>query len=325
MGKVSIIIPMYNVSRYIEKCVRTLFEQTFDDIEYLFVNDATPDDSIEILKHLIELYPNRKGQCKIVNHHSNKGLTAARNSGLNVATGDYIIYCDSDDWVELTMISDMYNAAIVQDADIVSCDFQMIYKDRNVLYHTVDWTENKVDSLRNYIRYEWTVIWNLLVKRKLYTENGIKFLEGHAYCEDFNASVKLLYFAKKVVYLRKVLYNYNQLNANSIMRNLSSKTMNDEQVMYFDVIDFFKRRSAYSDYKKQLCWRILKSKQEWALDTATYNKFLDFYPESHKYIISCPYLNVKLKIMMWSLTHRLAVVSRFMLLLRKIRHYKDAR
>lgn len=325
MGKVSIIIPIYNVSRYIEKCVRTLFEQTFDDIEYVFVNDATPDNSIEILKHLIELYPNRKEQCKITHHHINKGSGAARNSGLEVATGDYIIHCDSDDWVEPTMISDMYNAAVAHDADIVSCDFQMIYKDGNVLFHAVDWTDSKVDSLRNYIRYDWTSMYNLLVRRKLYTENGIKFLGGYSFCEDFNVSVKLLYIAKKIVHLRKVLYNYNRQNVDSITRNLSSKTMNDEQVMYLDVIDFFKRRSAYSDYKKQLCWRILKSKQEWVLDTATYNKFLDFYPESHKYIISCPYLNVKLKIMMWSLTHRLTVVSRFMLLLRKIRHYKDAR
>ena len=82
------------------------------------------------------------------------------------------------------------------------------------------------------------------------------------------------------------------------------------------LLDYFKKEGVYQYYKKQLCWRILKSKQEWVLSTSTYNKFLDLYPESHNYILSCPFLNIKLKIMMWCLVHHVGVISKFMLLLR---------
>lgn len=130
----------------------------------------------------------------------------------------------------------------------------------------------------------------------------------------------LLLHANKIIHLSKILYNYNRLNISSIMHNLNEKTMNDEQVMYLDVIDYFKKEGVYQYYKKQLCWRILKSKQEWVLSTSTYNKFLDLYPESHNYILSCPFLNIKLKIMMWCLVHHVGVISKFMLLLRYLKN-----
>lgn len=148
----------------------------------------------------------------------------------------------------------------------------------------------------------------------------MKYCEGYSYCEDFNLSVKLFLNAHKIVHLNKVLYNYNQTNVSSIMRSLNKKTMNEELIMYLDVIDYLKRRGEYSNYEKQLCWRVLKSKQEMVLDINTYSDFLQFYPESHRYILSCPYLNVKLKIMMWSLTHHLSCISKFMLLLRRLKH-----
>lgn len=320
MAKVSIIVPIYGVEKYIEKCARSLFEQTFEDIEYIFVNDATPDKSIDILYSVIKDYPKKSVCCKIINHKTNKGLTAARNSGLKNATGDYIIHCDSDDWMENNMIENLYLCALENKADIVTCDFRMVYKDKNINYTTVNWTSDKVQSLKNYISYCWTVIWNMLVKHDIYKKNKIKSLEGYSYGEDFNLSVKLLLNAHKIVHLNKVLYNYNQTNISSIMRSLNKKTMSEEQIMYLDVIDYLKRRGEYSNYEKQLCWRVLKSKQEMILDINTYSDFLQFYPESHRYILSCPYLNIKLKIMMWSLTHHLSYISRLMLLFRHLKH-----
>lgn len=321
MCKVSVIVPIYNVEKYIEKCVRSLFEQTFDDIEYIFVDDATPDNSIEILSELLSVYPNRAINCKIIHHKENKGLTGARNTGISVASGMYIIHFDGDDWAEKTMIEDMYSMAESQGADIVLCDFRMIYTDKIVNYYTVDWSNDKVSSLQNYICYPWNVIWNMLVKHDIYMQHKLKSLEANAaYCEDFNLAVKLLLHANKIIHLSKILYNYNRLNISSIMHNLNEKTMNDEQVMYLDVIDYFKKEGVYQYYKKQLCWRILKSKQEWVLSTSTYNKFLDLYPESHNYILSCPFLNIKLKIMMWCLVHHVGVISKFMLLLRYLKN-----
>ncbi|MBO5722594.1 MAG: glycosyltransferase family 2 protein, partial [Lentisphaeria bacterium] len=119
-----VCIPVYGVEKYIERCARSLFEQTMSEgIEFIFVNDCTKDKSIEILEQVLSEYPQRKDQVKIIHHEKNGGLVAARNTGLEHATGDYIIHCDSDDWVDLNMYETMYNKAIKTNADMVYCDF----------------------------------------------------------------------------------------------------------------------------------------------------------------------------------------------------------
>lgn len=125
-AKVSVCIPIYGVEKYIERCARSLFEQTMTDgIEFIFVNDCTKDKSIEILEQVLSDYPQRKEQVKIIHHEENGGLVAARNTGLKHATGDYIIHCDSDDWVDLNMYEAMYNKAIETNADMVYCDYKL--------------------------------------------------------------------------------------------------------------------------------------------------------------------------------------------------------
>ena len=117
--KVSIIIPIFKVRNFIERCVCSLFEQTLKDVEYIFVDDASPDDSIDILKSCIDRYQERKNQVTILTHEQNQGLPAARNTGLAVATGEYVFHCDSDDFVEKDMLEVMYKAAKEKHADMV--------------------------------------------------------------------------------------------------------------------------------------------------------------------------------------------------------------
>ena len=97
--KVSILVPVYGVEKYIERCARSLFEQTYDNIEYIFVDDCTKDRSIVILQKVLEGYPNRKNQVKILHHEKNRGLSAARNTALDASTGDYLMHVDSDDYL----------------------------------------------------------------------------------------------------------------------------------------------------------------------------------------------------------------------------------
>ena len=125
MNKVSVIIPIYKVRNFIERCACSLFEQTLQDIEYIFVDDASPDDSIDILKSCVERYPERASHVHILVHEHNQGLPAARNTGLPVATGEYIFHCDSDDFVEKDMLEIMYKVATEEDADMVYCDFYL--------------------------------------------------------------------------------------------------------------------------------------------------------------------------------------------------------
>lgn len=128
MPKVSVVIPVYGVEKYIERCARSLFEQTLDDIEYIFVNDCTKDRSIDILNEVINDYPARKQQIRIVHHEKNKGLPFARQSGWQVATGEYVANCDSDDWVDLNLYEMMYKEAIEKNADIVVSDICLFVK-----------------------------------------------------------------------------------------------------------------------------------------------------------------------------------------------------
>ena len=153
MPKISIIIPIYNVAKYIEKCVCSLMEQTLDDIEYIFVNDCTLDNSIEILQKTLEKYPNRKDSCKIIHHDTNKGPAVTRNTGLELAIGEYIAFCDSDDWVEITMYEELYNKAKKENADIVYSDIKMISTHSSHIYSASKFSDNKPRLIKNYISF----------------------------------------------------------------------------------------------------------------------------------------------------------------------------
>lgn len=111
--KISVIIPIYNVERFITRCAISLMKQTLkEDVEFIFVDDATPDRSIDLLQEVINQYPERRNQVRLIRHAKNKGLPAARNSGLKVAVGEYIFHCDSDDWLELDMLETLYDVAV---------------------------------------------------------------------------------------------------------------------------------------------------------------------------------------------------------------------
>ena len=163
MPKVSVIIPIYNVEKYIERCVRSLFEQTLDDIEYIFVNDCTQDKSIEILTSIIKEYPQRIPSIRILNHTTNQGLTKTRNTGLAVATGDYIAHCDSDDWVDLDMYRQLYVQAEETKSDIVYSDLYLAYQDKTVIYKAASFDSDKNELLNNNISSVWTSLVNMIV------------------------------------------------------------------------------------------------------------------------------------------------------------------
>lgn len=123
MLKVSILVPVYGVEQYIEKCAISLFEQTYSDIEYVFVNDCTKDDSISVLKRVLEKYPQRMQQVRIINHEKNMGLGAARRTAILNANGDYILHVDSDDYIAENAVEVFIKEAYNSNADIVDCAF----------------------------------------------------------------------------------------------------------------------------------------------------------------------------------------------------------
>ena len=119
--KLSVCVPVYKMSPFIEKCARSLFEQTLEDIEFIFIDDCTPDDSITILEDVLRDYPSRQKDVKIVRHEKNSGLVRSRKTGLAVATGEFVTHCDADDWIDLDLYEKMVSAAERSAADMVFC------------------------------------------------------------------------------------------------------------------------------------------------------------------------------------------------------------
>ena len=309
-SKVSVIVPIFKVRDFIERCACSLFEQTLTSMEYIFVDDASPDDSIGILKECIERYPKRKNQVRIIVHDKNLGLTAARDTGLRVATGKYIAHCDSDDYVDTNMYKLLSEKAESDNADVVFCDFYFKYDgDKLERYNCVS-SSYKDDWVKAYIGSGWTVIWNMIARRDLYERHTLRPPRTITYCEDFHLSVRLLHYSNVISKVELPLYYYNQENKGSIMSLLNQKHALDECMAYNEIIDFFKGEGKFDEYQKELAWRVLKNKQDLVLDVESHEEFMNIHPWSHKYILSCPesFCNRKIKIMMLLLVHHCSFI-----------------
>ena len=215
MPNVSVIVPVYGVEEYIERCAKSLFEQTLDDMEYIFVNDCTKDSSIEKLESVINNYPNRKSQIKILHHPENRGLPHARATGISAATGDYIAHCDSDDWCARSMYEDLYTTAQEKDYDVVFCDY---YTSDGLdrIYHSCKTLLDKRSVLSDTLTQRIAVsVWNKLVKRSLYGDRII--YPQYNMGEDLALMVQLFLKASTFGYISKPLYYY-YLNPGSISK-----------------------------------------------------------------------------------------------------------
>lgn len=315
--KLSIVIPVYNVNKYIERCVRSLFEQSLEDVEYIFVDDCTPDNSIQILEKILMCYPNRRAQVKIIHHDCNLGLTSARNTGLKYATGRYIAHCDSDDWVDLEMYEKLIEEAENSNSDIVYCDIMMHYAGGiTEVYSAASCAEDKTELMRNYIASVWTSVVNMVVRKDLYDRHTLKSPSHISYCEDYWLSVRLFHFANKISKVSRPFYNYNRTNETSIIHCLNRKSEQEERIANLETIDFFKSEGVLDRYTKELSWRILKSTHDSIYHPGRYREFLEIFPVAHNYIWSCPFVNTKSKVFMWMLSHNMKYLALAMLKLR---------
>jgi glycosyltransferase involved in cell wall biosynthesis len=223
--KVSVIVPFYKVALFIERCAKSLMEQTLEDVEFIFVDDASPDDSAIRLKKIIANY-NRN--TKIVVHETNKGLPAARNTGLAIAEGEYIFHCDSDDWMEPTMLEDLYLTAIKKRADFVYCDFFIDFQASRREMKTPDYSSSermvKEGFLGGMMKYN---VWNKLVRRDLYNKNTpIRFPEGYSMGEDMTM-IALGIRSSCVARVAKPLYHYMKTNGDAFTNTVSERHLVD--------------------------------------------------------------------------------------------------
>lgn len=225
---VSICVPIYGVEKYIERCAVTLFEQTYDNLEYIFVNDCTTDDSMAILEEVISRYPARSSAVRIIAHEKNRGLAAARNTTVENCTGEFILHVDSDDYIENNTVELLVKEQKKNDADIVTCGIFMHKPTKTITRLRPHFTSPKEMATRLIGRQTAANIWGRLIRSSLYLDNDVKAMEGVNMGEDYSVSPILAYYAKEVATLEQPLYHYDCTNVNSYSYKFSKK--NAEQV-----------------------------------------------------------------------------------------------
>lgn len=283
MPKVSVIVPVYNVENYIERCAKSLFEQTLDDIEYIFIDDCSPDSSMDILKKIVAQYPHRIESVRFERMPVNSRQAAVRKRGIQLATGDYVIHCDSDDWLDIELYKMMYDEAIRSESDVVFAPIVDEFSDSSVLRVSDILHDDGKELVANWYRTTIAMYsWNKLVKRSIYTDNNILPFDDINMWEDNGLMLRVLYYAKKVSSIEGPAYHYNQANINAMTVGYGRSAV-DQMLRCADLIDdFFTSKKDSIHYVKTV--NTLKYLAKLNLITTEYNGITEFkkiYPESN--------------------------------------------
>lgn len=323
MSKLSVIVPIYGVEKYIARCAKSLFAQTLEDIEFIFVDDCTPDRSVEVLQGVVEKYRLRikemNWSVRIERMSANGGQAAVRRYGVELASGDYIIHCDSDDWPEPNAYRRLYDEAVRGNYDMVFCDF----------YKSTDSTKNIYSRLGNVPPDKESIlkamlcdqlpshgIWSVMCRRKLY--DGVIHPIG-AMAEDWCVIFQTIFLSNgRLGYVREPLYNY-YVNAESISfnpRRVDDRKIVEKRIRNCRqtvdncniVFDFIERQGATARYSQYYVNTKLWAKRllcRMSDDNEVYRLWCSIYPEIEGHVLFNR--NVTRKNRMMYLTTRLRI------------------
>lgn len=247
MINVSIVVPVYNVEKYLEKCLQSLMDQTLDNIEVIVVIDGSPDNSKIIADKFALRYPSKLS----VYEKPNGGLSDARNYGLQFCKGEYIGFVDSDDYVEHDMYEKMYSEAKHGDCDIVSCDYYVEYSksDKRIVSGKI-----AEERKKRYIDMK-AAAWNKLYRSTLLKKNKVLFPVNLVY-EDTNFFLKLLIYADKCGYVGVPMVHYVQRN-DSIAHTQGKKVAQIFDI-FNDVIKYYREQNQFDRYKNELEYAVTR-------------------------------------------------------------------
>lgn len=284
--KISILIPAYNVENYIEKCLLSLFDnKLINECEIIIINDCSTDNTLYVIEKLKN--ENNNLSISIINHTVNKGIGSTRKELLETATGKYIIYCDSDDWVEPDYLEKLYNKAEACNAEITGCNIN-IFNGTKILKRNIPFAENG---------YRCILLWgkgNLpswlylkLINREFIISNNISFVEDINFCEDALFMVKLYSKVSKLAFIDEYLYNYRK-NNNSITGSVYSIEKCENLIKCQNLIEEFLIQTYPNDKKileSSYFSKILKKR--WILfkgNKECQAKYLNLWPETNHLI-----------------------------------------
>lgn len=306
--RVSILMPVYKVEQYLEKTLDSIFTQTYSEINFVFVNDCSPDNSLQVLKDTIHKHHIDNSQYTIVNHEQNEGIAVSRADAIAHAKGDYIFFVDSDDWIEKDTVEQMVSATKGGTIDIVGCDFMKDYLSGKPTYHHEKYAETCRDNMLKCLNYDiGTVLWKLLIRRSLF--DNIIITPHVDIVEDYIISVKLFFFANSFVAVPKAFYHYVQYNqARVSFQTLRSINMHIKGV---EEVEQFCRDQCLLDNEVQqkLLLRKFSIKSNFILNKQIFDNYsyLNVFPEATGMWRAIPY-STKERIKFWLAEHHLAFI-----------------
>jgi glycosyltransferase involved in cell wall biosynthesis len=300
--KVSILMPIYKVEQYLEKTLDSIFTQTYPYLDFVFVNDCSPDNSLQVLKNTINGYGIDEERYTIVNHEKNEGIAVSRADCIARSKGDYIFFVDSDDWIETNTVEQMVNATKGGTVDIVGCDFMKDYLSGKTTYHHENYAKSCKGNLYKCLNYEIaTVLWKMLFRRSLF--NNFSITPHVDIVEDYIMSVKLYYYANSFVSIPKAFYHYVQYNqARVSLQTLWSVNMHIKGVE--EVEDFCREKGLFNDdVEHKLLLRKFNIKSNFlTTQLLDYQSYEQTFPEA-KYIWREMNYSGKEKIKFWLAEH----------------------
>ncbi|MCQ2192364.1 MAG: glycosyltransferase [Paludibacteraceae bacterium] len=259
MPKVSVILPVYGVAQYIAKCTDSLLNQTLDDLEIFFVDDHGPDNSMEIAQQRVAGHP-RAAEFHFIKTPQNMGAGMARNYAIEQATGEYIAFVDSDDWIEPTMFEDLYNRAKQFDADICYGQGIQDFSDgraSNILKNP-EMAEGPIshDSRAYFLSHYVSYFWTFLYKRSLVMDKNIRYPEER--CADDSYFVACaLFTAQTAAHVDKVYYHY-LIRENSVVTTKNPTKYLKRLTVFSKLLTYAKQNGVYDEFKKEIDFLYVK-------------------------------------------------------------------
>lgn len=278
MSKVSVVVPVYNVEDYLEKCLDSLLNQTLKDIEILCVDDGSTDHSNEILY----IYKNRDPRIQVL-EKPNGGLSDARNYGMKFATAPWIQFVDSDDFLELEALEKAYNRLTETNADLVIFDVYQYFMKTNTREVIANvYSGDQVYTLKDHPEMITKILncaWNKMVRRSLFTDNQIEYPKGYLY-EDLGTTYKLLLKAKSIAFVNEPLYDYLADRPGNITQSFNKKAYHILD-MAEETMNYYRQEGVFNQYYEELkflaCVNIMENlkKTRTVKDRRLVNEYID--------------------------------------------------
>lgn len=308
---VSYIIPVYNVSAYIERCAKSLFTQTYGDIEFIFINDCSTDDSEVKLRKVIELFPNVQCRVKIISNKTNLGSATTRNIGLSNATGNYVMFADSDDWISMDYVESMVRQIDSGSYDIVYCDYFESYNNHDNRISQA-YGQDNIECIRAMLgRGMHGSTCNKIYRRSFLLKTKQRFVKGADLFEDVSWNIRLFACTTKISYIPKAFYHYVQYNSNSIIKSMASSEKKRDRAM-----QRIENVRVACDYLIALGFveKLGKEMREWKLmakndliddkDDSSLQTWVETFPGADSAILVCNKITWKYKLLLMCLHYR---------------------